>query len=186
MSAAAQRGRAGVDRPRPPAGASAQAGFSLIEVLVTLVIIGVVLGTVTLAIGGSGDRTLEQAARGAQARIALACQRAEIGGHDVGFSLVDGRLRFGYLQPRGWVPFPPPTGEELRERPLGDGVLAELYRDGALLDDPAEDAPQLACFSSGELTPFELRLARPDVERRWLLRGQLDGRLQLESSDARR
>lgn len=159
-------------------------GFSLIELLVVLVIMGVVVGTVTLAIGGSGERELERAARAAQARITLACQRAELGGHDIGFALDGGALRFGYLHPQAWQPFPPRSGEELRERPLGDGVLAELYRDGERLGEPDPLTPQLVCFASGELTPFELRLARADVARRWHLRGQLDGRLLLEPIDA--
>ncbi len=160
-------------------------GFTLIELLVVLVIIGVVLGTVTLAVGGSGERELENAARRAQARIALACERAVMGGHDIGFSLVDAALRFGYISPQGWQPFGPRSGEELRERSLGDGVEVELTRDGLVLANDDEAAPQLACFSSGELTPFELRLARSDVARQWHVRGRLQGRIEIEASDAR-
>jgi general secretion pathway protein H len=160
-------------------------GFTLIEILVVLVIIGVVLGTVTLAVGGSGERELENAARRAQARIALACERAVLGGHDIGFSLVEEALRFGYITPQGWQPFGPRSGEELRERSLGDGVAIELSRDGLVLANEDEAAPQLACFSSGELTPFEMRLSRADVARQWQLRGRLDGRMETEASDVR-
>lgn len=160
-------------------------GFSLIELLVVLVVVGVVLGVVTLAIGGSGARELENAARRAQARIGLACERAELGGHDIGFSLVDGALRFGYLLPDGWQPFAPGEGDELRERPLGDGVALRLTRDGLLLPDAADELPQLACHSSGELTAFVLELSRADVAQRWRLTGALDGSLTLEPVDAR-
>jgi general secretion pathway protein H len=163
---------------------AAAAGFSLIELLVVLVIIGVVLAAVALSVGGSGDRALEDAARRAQARIGLACERAVLGGHDIGFSLVDGRLRFGYLTPQGWLPFTAGRGEELRERELGTGLELELHRDGERLADEDAAAPQLVCFASGELTAFELQLARADVARRWRLRGRLDGRLELEALDA--
>jgi general secretion pathway protein H len=182
------RGRLGTARPVesriPNPHSRLSNGFSLIELLVVLVIIGVVLATVTLAIGGSGDRELENAARRAQARIALACERALVGGHDIGFSLVEDRLRFGYLTPQGWQPFAPRAGEELRERSLGEGLALELLRDGIVLDAVDALDPQLACFSSGELTPFELRLARADVGRHFILRGGLDGRILLEASDA--
>ncbi len=165
-------------------------GFSLIELLVVLVIVGVVVGAVTLAIGGSGSRELENAARRAQARIALACERAMLGGHDIGFSLVDAGLRFGYLTPQGWQPFAPQAGEELRERPLGDGLRLELLRDGLPLPaGGAVDAdgalrPQLVCYASGELTPFELTLTRDDVPQRWRLRGRIDGELQLDDGSS--
>jgi general secretion pathway protein H len=177
---AARGAESRIPNPRP----QPSHGFSLIELLVVLVIIGVVLATVTLAIGGSADRELENAARRAQARIALACERALIGGHDIGFSLVETRLRFGYLTAQGWQPFGPRAGEELRERDLGDALQAELLRDGVVLEAIEAADPQLACFSSGELTPFELRLSRIDVARHWVLRGRLDGRIEIEVSDA--
>jgi general secretion pathway protein H len=160
-------------------------GFSLIELLVVLVIIGVVLGAVTLAMGGSGEREVEDAARRAQARVQLACERALLGGHDIGFSLVGEVLRFGYLTPKGWQPFTPGQGEELRERPLGAGLALQLRRDGVVIADAAEAAPQLVCHASGELTPFELEVARSDVTRRWQLSGTLDGRVELAAIDAR-
>lgn len=166
-------------------------GFTLLEVLVVVVIAGVLVGAATLAIGGGGDRELENAARRAQARIALACERAVLGGHDIGFALVDDGLRFGYLAPQGWQPFADGRGDELRERPLGNAIELELRRDGERIDTVSDAAletgpPQLACFASGELTPFELRLARADVEREWQLRGALDGRVTLEALDAPR
>jgi general secretion pathway protein H len=161
-------------------------GFSLIELLVVLVIIGVVLGAVTLAVGGSGEREVEDAAKRAQARVQLACERALLGGYDIGFSLVGEAMRFGYLTPQGWQPFAPGQGEELRERPLGPGLTLELRRDGVVIADAGDAAPQLVCHASGELTPFELQVARDDVARRWQVSGALDGRVELAATDALR
>jgi len=158
-------------------------GFTLIELLVVMLIIGVVTGAVTLAVGGSAERTLELAAQRAQARIALACERAVVGGHDLGIAVTEDGLRFGYIGAEGWLPFAEGEGEELRERPLGDGLVLHLLRDGERLPPADGIEPQLACFSSGELTPFELRLARAESPRHWRLRGQLDGKLQLEAVD---
>jgi general secretion pathway protein H len=177
--------RAGA-RPSASRAGGAARGFSLIEVLVVLVIIGVVLGAVTLAVGGSGEREVEDAARRAQARLQLACERAVLGGFDIGIALVGDGLRFGYLTPQGWQPFAPGHGEELRERPLGAGLALELRRDGVVIADVAEEAPQLVCHASGELTPFALQVSRADVGRRWEVSGTLDGRVDLAVLDAPR
>ena len=76
-------------------------GFSLIEILVVLVIAGVLAGALVIAAGSSGPRELENAARRAQALVQLACERALIGGRDIGFAPVEGGLRFGYFEPDG-------------------------------------------------------------------------------------
>lgn len=160
-------------------------GFSLIELLVVMVIVGVLLGAVVLRMSSSADRALEEAARRSQALIRLACERAAVTGIDVGFSLIDDRWLFGYLRPQGWQPIADASSEELRPRELGDGLRHELRREGQRLElDPESDRPQLVCLSSGELSPFELRLGLVDGAFRWRLRGRLDGQIDLEADDA--
>ena len=164
-------------------------GFTLIELIV-----GVVLGAVVLRMSDRDDRALEQAARRSQALIQLACERAELTGVDIGFSLLDDRWVFGYLGPQGWQMLSDQPSEELRPRPLGAALRAELRREGRLLladsTDNAPARPQLACLASGELSPFELRLGPADgsgaAAFRWQLSGSLDGQLKLEALDASR
>ncbi len=166
-------------------------GFTLIEVLVVVVIVGVVVGAATLAISASGSRELENAARRAEARIALACERALVSGQDLGFSLIEGSLRFGYMLPTRWQAVSDSPDEALRERPIGEGIALRLTRDGLdVVDAPAgddliADKPQFICFSSGELTPFELELARDGVAERWHLLARVDGNLELTREDRR-
>jgi general secretion pathway protein H len=167
----------------------AESAFTLIEILVVLVIAGVVVGALVLAAGGSGPRELENAARRAQSLIAVACERAVIGGRDIGIAPVETGLRFGYFEIDGWHELPDRADDELRPRPLGDGIAVAAEQDGDALpltpEAPAQ--PPFACLSSGELTPFTLRFTRAGVSDTWQLDAQLDGTLELAlHADARR
>jgi len=157
-------------------------GFSLIELLVVILIVGIVAGAVALSVRGSGEREVENAARRAQALVRLACERAALTGRDIGFALAQDGLRFGYFEQEGWQPLPDSNGsEELRPRPLGRELTLRAERDGETLL-PMSDAgrkPSFACLSSGELTPFVLHIERADAETAWALEGRLDGSLEL-------
>jgi general secretion pathway protein H len=156
-------------------------GFTLIEILVVMVIAGVLIGALVVASGGSGPRELENAARRAQSLIEVACERAVIGGRDIGFAPVQGGLRFGYFELDGWHEVADRPDDELRPRDLGDGIEVAAERDGEplVLGTDAPKEPAFACLSSGELTPFVLRLTRPGVKDAWQLDGHLDGSLEL-------
>lgn len=160
-------------------------GFSLIEILVVLVIVGVLTGGVLLSIRGGGERAMENAARRAAARVQLACERAVLGGRDIGFTAVRDGLRFGYLELDGWYPLGADGNDELRARPLAPGIELLALREGVELpleDEPGTE-PAFACLSSGEMTPFVLRLDRADIQRPWELEGRLDGGLELKQVD---
>ncbi|MFA5684358.1 MAG: prepilin-type N-terminal cleavage/methylation domain-containing protein [Lysobacteraceae bacterium] len=178
------------EMPMSPAGASdpgviwrrAARGLSLIELLVVLVIVATVVAGTVLSVSGSGEREVENAARRAQSLIRLACERALIGGRDIGFSVVRDGLRFGYFEIDGWHPRDDTGSDELRARPLGRDLLLAAYREGIALPlpDEPEREPAFACLSSGELTPFVLHIDRPDAQQRWQLEGSLDGELLLQ------
>lgn len=161
------------------------AGFTLIEILVVLVIAGVLIGALVIASGGSGPRQLENAARRAQSLIAVACERAVIGGRDIGFAPVEGGLRFGYFESDGWHELPDRPDDELRPRALGEGIALEAEQEGETLPLAldAPERPPFACLASGELTPFTMRFTRAGVADVWQLQGQLDGAMELSLVD---
>lgn len=160
-------------------------GFTLLEVLVVLAIVAVLAGIAALSVGGVGSRRVENAAKRAEALVALACERAALTGRDMGIAVLADGLRFGYLAAQGWQPVGDDPADPLRPRALGDSIRLQLERDGervdAAIDPPA--APQLACFGSGELTPFRLTIEGEGEAVRWHLDGALDGTLTLAGAD---
>ncbi|MCG6117809.1 MAG: GspH/FimT family pseudopilin [Aquimonas sp.] len=159
----------------------------MIELLVVVVVLGVLVSALVLSIGGSSDRALELQARRLQGLLQLACEQAELTGRDVGVFMSADGVGFAWRGPDRWYPLTEAAREPLRTRALEPGIEMTLERDDETLRLPSErpEAPQLVCLSSGELTPFLLRFARADVTRRWLLRGAMDARLDVEAEDAR-
>ena len=159
-------------------------GFTLIELLVVVVIIAVLAGAVALAVGAAGgERQLAREAEQMRALLGYACEEAELSGRDVGISLDAHGYRFSVAAGGDWLPA---QMAELRARTWLGGTAATLTRDGrtVTVSDRMPEKPQLACFASGELTPFRLELALADLSKRWRLDGQPDGDIKLSVVDA--
>ena len=160
-------------------------GFTLIEILVVVVILGVVIGAVTLAIGAvGGERQLARQAEQLRALIAYACEQAELSGRDVGLSLDTEGFRFSIANRDDWIAS---DASELRARKWLGGTLPTLSRDAqaVAVTEQTPEKPQLVCFSSGELTPFRLELALAGVTKHFRIDGQPDGELQLDMVESR-
>ena len=160
-------------------------GFTLIEILVVMVILAVVAGAVTFAIGGvGGERQLAHQAEQTQALIGYACEQAELTGHSIGIGVSTQGYRFSTLDHENWVPF---GVGDLRTRKWLDTTRTALSRDGRPLEVNGDypEKPQLVCFSSGEMTPFRLELGLSDVRVSYRLDGQPDGDIKLVAIDAR-
>jgi general secretion pathway protein H len=139
----------------------------------------------TIAIGGSSERQLANESDRFQALLAHACSEAELGGREVGVVLAADGYAFRRLDGAQWRAFG--SDDELRDRHWLAGLRFQLLRDGRAVELASGDqsAPQLVCFSSGELTPFVLTFALGDAPTRYRLRGSDDGAIvsdRLESA----
>jgi general secretion pathway protein H len=165
-------------------------GFTLVEVLVVVVIIGVVVAGMVLSIGGPGrDTQLEQERDRLGALIDYVRERAALQTIEYGLRCEAGGYRFVLYDARAAAWREDPLDESLRARTLPAGLELSLsIEDRAVVlpkrTDPKAKAPvdltpQVMLFSSGELTSFKLRLARTGTGRSALLTGTAAGKLEV-------
>lgn len=161
------------------------AGFTVIEILVVVLIVGIMAGVATLAVGPVGaDRRLELAAERLNGRLRLACEEAVLTGRPLGLGLrPDGYAVWAYARGDSDVNWQPYTVSDVfGDQAWPDGVRVELSVDGDPVEldtDTETPSPQIVCQPGGELSPFELTLEHEGVDARYLLRGAFDQRLSL-------
>ena len=152
-------------------------GFTLIEVLVTVVILAVLASVLVLSVGvGDEEQWLQRESERLQARIVYACERAELTGRELGLHL----RRSGYA-------FSSPHGEQWRfiddDKALQRASLPKAITLAAGDEDLAPsfiEKPQFLCFASGEATPMQIELAAGARATRWRIDIALDGRTRLQ------
>lgn len=171
------RGRLFVYYRRPVAR-----GFTLLELMVVLVIVSIVLSFVTLTAGGdSRGEQLQRETRRLAALLEMASEEAVLSSQQLAVRFSEDGYEFMVLRGGEWLPLD--DDPLLRARSLPEGVELRLE----LEDNPppsliTEDSelPQVFLLSSGEMTPFEVTLSAPESERRFLVKANLLGQLELE------
>jgi general secretion pathway protein H len=165
------------------------AGFTLIELMVVVVIIGVVIAAMLLSLGGSGhDSQLEQERDRLAALIGYVRERAALQTVEYGLRCEIGDYRFVMYDTRAGKWVPDPLDDSLRPRTLPAGldlalnvedhdIVLPKRTDATRRDAPTDYTPQVMLFSSGEQTRFKLTLSRTGVGRSALLTGTNGGEL---------
>jgi len=169
---------------------AATSGFTLIEVLVVVVIIGVVIAGMLLSLGATGrDSQLEQERDRLAALIDYVRERAALQTIEYGLRCDSGGYRFVLYDTRAAAWRMDPLDDSLRARSLPAGLEISLsVEDRTIVLPPRADpkskapvdlTPQVMLFSSGELTNFKLRLTRSGTNRSALLTGTVSGKLEV-------
>jgi general secretion pathway protein H len=174
--------------------------FTLIELLVVIVIIAVISGVALLSLGILGDdRNLQREVRRLSSLIELANDEASIQGRDFGLEILESGYRFVEYDPflNQWYEM---IGDNLlRPRQVEEGMEFELFIEDrrVLLDTEAAEMereeddrnltddyiPHILIMSSGDVSPFELRLLRPNDRTALTLTMSLTGELEIEGND---
>jgi len=169
-------------------------GFTLVEILIVMIIVGVMASMAVLAIGGDPHQQLKQEAQRIRLVLQLAADEALLQGQEYGLKLT----REGYQvlqfdeEKEEW------TAAELEAfaaYQLPNDITLSLQSEGSTVDltilnkneqqqdqKPQEESalkPALLLLSSGEMTPFTLQLHSADSERHMQLAGDGLGDISL-------
>ena len=184
-----------------------QSGFTLVEVMVVVIIIGVMATFAGISIGSRvNEDKLETEARRAEAILKLASEEAEAKGIEIGLRFTEGGYRLltldanrqwqdyeasGPLRRRSFAsPFAlsllvdgrparlPPELTAEQERELAESVVVKSTRE----DDAQRLTPQVLLLSSGEITPFVLQMTAPGLAVRYRIEADALGRIKRERS----
>lgn len=145
-------------------------GFTLIEIMVVMVVVGLlaVIAVVNLG-GGAKQRELENAARELFLLMQTASEQAVLNNRELGVVLDDDTYRFLAYNDikREWEP----QRERLfKQRRLPDWLAMTYTVEDDLptlpgtKSDEDKPRPDVVFFSSGETTPFELEMAIGDAK----------------------
>ena len=174
-------------------------GFTLLEVLVVLLIIGVLSSLAVLSSGlAARNGPLEEESRRLLALMRFAAEEAVLRTEELALNIDGNGYQFLILVDNAWQPLEDTT---LRPRDWPEDLHAELTLEGRDVDlqlpgdadDADEDGekgddskvrPQILILSSGELSPFTLTLTDEARQIRRSLRGSLLGKLELIDPDA--
>ncbi|MDT8384606.1 MAG: type II secretion system minor pseudopilin GspH [Gammaproteobacteria bacterium] len=158
-------------------GRRCEAGFTLLELMAVIVIIGIVISFASLSIGQNSSRIVQDEAERLHGLIQLAAEETVLQGRELALEFNHDRYQFLELGSNGWQRVE--QDKMFRERPLPENVELELTLEGveASFADP-DNLPRIFILSSGELTPFSLSLSADEVET-YSLQGSINGKLVL-------
>jgi general secretion pathway protein H len=168
-------------------------GFTLMEIMVVVIIIGIMIAVATLSTSLLGrDRESEEQARRLWAVLRQAREESELQSLDTGLFLSATGYEFMRYDTRRtlWVPVQNDKLFATRELPEGLRFRAWLDSREVILKpapvdrtDAGEDKknpPQVMVLSSGEIMPFEVRLEREGGEALWRVLALPDNDLRVE------
>jgi general secretion pathway protein H len=146
-----------------------QWGFTLVELLVVIVIVGVLIGGTVLTMVDRGAQTLRTESQRVAALLSMARDEAVLQSRDRAMAFWKHGYAFYVRGEQGqWED---PTGDRvLRTRDLGERLRLDLYLEGlrAKLGELPPEKPQVFLLSSGEVTPFMLAVSDTEGRERTL------------------
>ena len=170
-------------------GGGAAGGFTLIEILVVLALIGVLTGMAVLSAGVTGS-SAEREARRLSATLRLAADESRMQGRVLGLKFDSGGYSYYELLPGQredgagpvliWNPLS--EGKTLAPRSWPARMRFELKINDQYAGESVRDpsgSPQILLLPEGEFTPFTLKLADESAQAATLLAFDASGLMEL-------
>jgi general secretion pathway protein H len=166
-------------------------GFTLVEMLVVVVIIGILAVSMVLSLGDTGrDRAMEQERDRLTALISYVREQGALQTLEYGLHLTPSGYRFTVYDNRNNAWVQEDLDDILRPRTLPDGLSFTLVLEGrpVVLDPPdtrqlgattPDVSPQIMLFSNGDLNSFELTIRRATANRTVTLRSTETGKIEV-------
>lgn len=154
------------------------AGFTLIEILVVMVILGLLAVSVSLTLPDPARQAANDAVQAWRRQAELAARLAEARATPIAWEIGAGQSRLLQLHDRVWLP--------LAERDLDNAAHAPALPAGLSIRQVDIDGQGMPCnpcaaqqviFLPGEAPLFRVQLA--DASRRWSIEGLPNGRIAL-------
>ncbi|TRY12259.1 type II secretion system minor pseudopilin GspH [Shewanella hanedai] len=183
-----------------------QKGFTLMEVLLVILLMGMAASAVTMSMSGADKkRELEKTAQQFMAATEMVLDETVLSGHFIGIVVEKESYKYVVYDEGKWKPLT--KDRILGERQMEPGVRIDLVLDGLPLvqDDEEQDSwfeepliekseedkkkfpePQILLFPSGEMSAFELMFVSDNDEGKEveaLVVGDALGRLTLGRED---
>ncbi len=183
---------------RHPGGHKRSRGFTLIEMMVVVVLIGLIATAIVLSPSFMGGRDSELEKEGDRAYNLLnyARDKAQLQTHEFGLFCNDSMYEFLTFDPRRAVWRSVDEDDVLRQRKLPDGLKVRLYVEGRQIilktaEDQAREekskdkdqrekdrVPHIMLFSNGDLTPFQLTFEREGAGRSISMASNDEGKIE--------
>lgn len=155
-------------------------GFTLVEVMVVVVIIGILINFTVLSLRSqSPDDRLKEESERLMSLISIAGEEALLRSRFIGVDVTETGYGFLRLEEETWQPV---SDTLFRNRELPDDMSISLTTAQPPGDDDDKEkrTPEIILLNSGELTPFDLKLSTQLSDDYFRLSGDETGELTLE------